>query len=151
MLVGNMLVLVDVQYYTQHSRVASIQRLLQGGLQGPEFTAIKEYRLHACLVAWLDCHTVVMPFRALYASAFLPLGTWSRWPLPEHFLLLYWEVDGPGVCYKWGPQFSLHSAWGPPCYCKVLCVVFYLSIRKNNIWSYFTSNRRQWNTELAKA
>ena len=49
MLVGTMLVLVDVQYYTQHSSVASIQILLQGGLQGRGFSAIKEYRLHACL------------------------------------------------------------------------------------------------------
>ena len=49
MLVCNMLVLVYVQYYMQHSGVASIQRLLQGGLQGPGFTAIKEYKLHGCL------------------------------------------------------------------------------------------------------
>ena len=46
MLVGNMLVMVDVQYYTQHYGVASIQRLLQG----PGFTAKKEYRLHG--VQW---------------------------------------------------------------------------------------------------
>ena len=49
MLVSNMLILVDVQYYTQHSGVASTQRLLQGGFQVPGFTAIKEYRLHSFL------------------------------------------------------------------------------------------------------
>lgn len=47
MSVSNVLTLFDVQYCTQHSGVASIQRPLLGRLQGPAFKAIKGNRLHS--------------------------------------------------------------------------------------------------------
>ena len=112
------------------------------------FTTVAWKKLICMCLGSLDSHTlVIMPFRALHACAFPTLRylkpLTSTRALPPAVLRGGWSMGM--LLYKWGPQFSLHSAWGPPCYCKVLCVVVYLSRRKNII--YFTSNRWQCNTE----